>query len=65
MKNGGPSIGKVREGYVESRHIQGCTPPLVSVRDRWVGPCEQVLNVLTAYQKYKPDKPSSLLSIDA
>jgi hypothetical protein len=27
MKNGGPSIGKVREGYVESRHIQGCTPP--------------------------------------
>jgi hypothetical protein len=36
----------------------------VSVKDRWVGPREQVLNVLTAYQRYGPDKPSSLLSID-
>jgi hypothetical protein len=36
----------------------------MSVKDRWVGPREQVLNVLTAYQRYETDKPSSLLSTD-
>jgi hypothetical protein len=37
----------------------------VSMEDRWVGPREQVLNVLTAYQRYRPDNPSSMLSTDA
>jgi hypothetical protein len=36
----------------------------VSVKDRVVGIHEQVLNVLIAYQRYGPDKPSSMLSID-
>jgi hypothetical protein len=37
----------------------------VSIKDGWVGPREQVLNVLTTYQRYEPDKPSSLVLIDA
>jgi hypothetical protein len=37
----------------------------VSVKDLWVGPCEQVLNVPIACQKYGPGRPSSLLSIEA
>jgi hypothetical protein len=39
-------------------------PPLVSVKDRWVGPCEQVLNVLIVCQRYGPGKPSSRSSIE-
>jgi hypothetical protein len=34
----------------------------VSVKDRWVGPREQVLNVPIACQCYGPSKPSSLPS---
>jgi hypothetical protein len=34
----------------------------VSVKDRWVGPRGQVLNVLIACQCYGPGKPSSLPS---
>jgi hypothetical protein len=45
-ESGGPSIGKGRECEVESRHLQGCSPLPVSIKDRWVGPHEQVLNVL-------------------
>jgi hypothetical protein len=36
----------------------------VSVKDRWVDPREQVLNVLIAYRCYEPGKPSSLPSIE-
>jgi hypothetical protein len=36
----------------------------VSVKDRWVGPREQVLNVPIACRCYEPDKPSSLPSIE-
>jgi hypothetical protein len=32
----------------------------VSVKDRWVSPHEQVLNVLIAYWCYGPSRPSSL-----
>jgi hypothetical protein len=39
-------------------------PPLVSVKDRWVGPREQVLNVLITCRCYGPGKPSSLPSIE-
>jgi hypothetical protein len=39
--------------------------PPVSVKDRWVGPREQVLNVPIAYQCYGPSKPSSLPSIES
>jgi hypothetical protein len=35
------------------------------VKDRWVGPREQVLNVLITCQRYGPDKPSSRLSTEA
>jgi hypothetical protein len=64
VESGGPSVQKVGECDVKSRHLQGCSPPPTSVKDRWVGPCEQVLNVLTAYRRYGPDKPSSLLLTD-
>jgi hypothetical protein len=37
----------------------------VSIKDRWVGPREQVLNVLIAYRCYGPDKSSSWLSKEA
>jgi hypothetical protein len=36
----------------------------VSVKDRWVGPREQVLNVLIACQRYVPGNPSSLSSTE-
>jgi hypothetical protein len=34
----------------------------MSVKNRWVGPREQVLNVLITYRGYGPGKPSSLTS---
>jgi hypothetical protein len=58
-------VGKVREWYVESRHLQGCSPPPVSVKDHSVGPREQVLNVQIAYWWYEPCKPSTRPLIDA
>jgi hypothetical protein len=36
----------------------------VSVKDRWVGSHEQVLNILIACWCYEPSKPSSLPSIE-
>jgi hypothetical protein len=36
--------------------------PPVSVKDRWIGPREQVLNVPIACRCYGPGKPSSWLS---
>jgi hypothetical protein len=58
-------VGKVGEWCVENRHLHGCTPlpsPPVSIKDRWVAPHEQVLNVLIVCRWYGPGKPSSLLS---
>jgi hypothetical protein len=40
-------------------------PPSVSVKNWWVGPREQVLNVPIACQRYGLSKPSSQLSIEA
>jgi hypothetical protein len=57
-----PLVGKVGECDVTSQHLQGCSPPLVSVKNRRVGPREQVLNVLIAYWWYEPSKASSLAS---
>jgi hypothetical protein len=37
----------------------------VSVKDQWIGPREQVLNVLIAYQRYGPGKPSRWLLTEA
>jgi hypothetical protein len=37
--------------------------PSVLVEDRWVGPREQVLNVLIACRKYGPGKPGIQLSM--
>jgi hypothetical protein len=39
--------------------------PSVSVKDRWVGPIEKVLNVPIACRCYGPGKPSSWLSSEA
>jgi hypothetical protein len=36
----------------------------VSVKHRWVGPREQVLNILTTYQSYGPSKSSILPSTE-
>jgi hypothetical protein len=40
-------------------------PPPVSIKDRWVGPCEQVLNIPITCWWYEPSKSSSLSSIEA
>jgi hypothetical protein len=40
-------------------------PPPVSIKDRWVGPRKQVLNVPIVCRWYEPDKPSSWLSTEA
>jgi hypothetical protein len=72
---GRSSVGKVGEWYVESRCLQGCRPrlcrlridglaPPVSVKDRWVGPREQILNIPITCWWYRPSKPSSLTLID-
>jgi hypothetical protein len=37
----------------------------MSIKDRWVGPHEQVLNILIACRCYEPGKPRSWLSIEA
>jgi hypothetical protein len=36
----------------------------VSVKDRWIGPCEQILNVPITCRCYEPGKPSSWLPIE-
>jgi hypothetical protein len=36
----------------------------ISVKDRWVGPRKQVLNVLIACRRYGSSKPSSLPSTE-
>jgi hypothetical protein len=65
VESGGSSVGKVGECDIESRHFQGCRPLPVSVKDRWVCPREQVLNVPIACRRYGHNKPSSRLSIEA
>jgi hypothetical protein len=57
-------LGKSVSGYVVSRHLQGCSPPPVSIKDYSVGPHEQVLNVPIACRRYGSSKPNSLLLMD-
>jgi hypothetical protein len=45
--------------------ISKVVAPPMSVKDRLVGPHEQVLNIPFAYWCYGPNKPSSRSSIDA
>jgi hypothetical protein len=49
-------------GKLASPRLQ---PPPVSVKNRWVDPCEKVLNVSIACWWYGPSKPSSLSSTEA
>jgi hypothetical protein len=65
VESGGPLVGKVGGVVCRKSAPPRLYPPPVSVKDQWVDPHEQVLNVLTAYQRYEPDKQSSLLSIYA
>jgi hypothetical protein len=60
-----PLVEKVWEWYVESWHLQGCSPRLCQLNDQWVHPREQVLSVPIACYWYGPSKPSSLSSTDA
>jgi hypothetical protein len=57
-------VGKVEEWVCGKPAPQRLYPPPVLIKDRSVGPHEQVLNVPIACQWYAPDKPSSLLLID-
>jgi hypothetical protein len=38
MESGGPSVGKVGECDVESRHLQGCSPHLCWLRTDGLAP---------------------------
>jgi hypothetical protein len=41
MQSGGPLVGKVREWYVASRHLQGCSPCLCRLRTEWLVPASK------------------------
>jgi hypothetical protein len=56
-------LGWLGSGMWKTDTSKVVAPPVL-VEDRWIGSREQVLNVLTAYRRYGPDKPSSLLSTD-
>jgi hypothetical protein len=56
-KSGGLSVGKGGESDMKSRYFRSCSPPTVLVKDRWVSPREQVLNILITYWSYGPSKP--------
>jgi hypothetical protein len=50
---------------MESRHLEGCSPLPVSIKDRWIDPHEQVLNIPIACWWFGRSKPSSLSSTEA
>jgi hypothetical protein len=58
------SVRKVGECGMESWPFKAIAQP-VSIKDRWVGPHEQVLNVPIACWWYVPSKPSSWSSTEA
>jgi hypothetical protein len=62
VESGVPSVGKIGECDVKSRHLQGCSPRLCY---RGVGTREQVLNVLITCQRYGSSKPNSLPSTES
>jgi hypothetical protein len=49
-------VGNDRESDVESRDLQGRSPPYVSVKDRWVDSHEYILNVLITCWRYEHNK---------
>jgi hypothetical protein len=49
-ESGGSLVGKGGESDMKSRHLQGGSV-------RWVGPCDQVLNVLVTWWRYESNKP--------
>jgi hypothetical protein len=58
-----PSVGKVGEWYVESQHLQGCSPSLCQLRTDGLAPrvsIERTYRMLV----YGFSRPSSLPSID-
>jgi hypothetical protein len=57
VESEGPSVGKVGECDVASRHLQGCSPRLCRLRTDVLPPREQVLNVPIACWCYGPSKP--------
>jgi hypothetical protein len=59
-----PLVGKVREWYVESWHLQGCSPHLCQLMTDGLALHEQVLNIQITCRWYRPSKPSSLTSTE-
>jgi hypothetical protein len=59
-----PLVGKVGEWYVESWHLQGCSPRICRLRTDGLAPrasIERTDRILV----YGPSKPSSLSAIEA
>jgi hypothetical protein len=56
MESEGPLVGKVEECDVKSRHLQGCSPPPVSIKDRWVAPPRASIERTDHMLVYGPNK---------
>jgi hypothetical protein len=60
-----PSVGKVREWYVESRHLQSCSPHLCQLRTDELAPVSKYWTYWSHTGIYGPSKPSSWSPIGA
>jgi hypothetical protein len=56
-----PSVGKVREWYVASRHLQGCSPRLCHLRTDGLTPVSKYWTYQSHADVYRPSKSSSWL----
>jgi hypothetical protein len=60
-----PSFGKVREWYVESQHLQGCSPHICWLRTDGLAPRSKYWTYWSHAGVYGPSKPSNLSSTKA
>jgi hypothetical protein len=60
-----PPVGKVREWYVESWHIQGCSPHLCQLRTDGLAPVSKYWTYRSHAGVYGPSKSSSWLTTGA
>jgi hypothetical protein len=60
-----PLVGKVGEWYVESWHLQGCSPRLSWLRTNGLVPASKYWTYQSYAGVYGPSKPSSRMSTEA
>jgi hypothetical protein len=64
VERGGPSIGKVGEWCVESRHLQDCSPHLCRLRTYGLAPTSKYWMCQSHAGVYEPNKHSNWLPTD-